>query len=83
MSRKCFICDKLYEPGRELTCSEGCHEKLVEQLTERLVAEFGEFKKMVRQSTGVAYRVPVRDIIEKGVKEEELNQYPLWEGNNE
>jgi len=43
-----------------------------------LVVEFGEFKKVVRKTTGVAYKVPTRDIIEHGVKEQELDRYPLW-----
>lgn len=58
-----------------MTCSEQCHEELVR----RLLAEFGEFKKVVRMSTGIAYKVPTRDIIERGIREEELDQYPLWE----
>jgi len=41
--RKCFICRKLYEEGREMTCSDACHDELVKRLT----AEFGEFKKVV------------------------------------
>jgi len=72
---KCLICHQVYEGGRELTCSDQCHEELVKQL----VAEFGEFKKVVRMTTGVAYKVPTRDIIEHGVKEQELDRYPLWE----
>lgn len=75
MSYICLICGKLYEPGSELTCSDNCHEELVK----RLIAEFGEFKKVVRASTGVAYKVPTRDIIECGLKEQDLDQYPLWE----
>lgn len=73
--RKCFICLKYYEGGRELTCSDECHEELVR----RLVAEFGEFKKVVRASTGVAYKVPTSDIIESGLREQDLDRYPLWE----
>lgn len=76
---KCFICDREYEPGREMTCSDECHEKLVE----RLIAGFGEFKKVVRQRTDIAYKVPTMDILEKGVSEDELDQYPLWEEDNE
>jgi len=76
---RCLICLKTYEVGRELTCSDGCHEELVRQL----IASFGEFKKVVRQSTGVAYKVPTRDIIERGLKEEELDQYPLWGGDKD
>lgn len=72
---KCIICQQIYDRGRGLTCSDECHEELVR----RLVAEFGEFKKVIRLSTGVAYKVPTRDIIEKGLMEEELARYPLWE----
>jgi len=57
-----------------LTCSDDCHQELVR----RLIAQFGEFKKVVRQSTGVAYRVPTIDIIEKGVREQDLDHYPQW-----
>lgn len=72
---KCLICSKMYSGVRLLTCSDGCHEELVK----RLIADLGEFKKVVRQSTGVAYKVPTKDIIERGLKEENLDQYPLWE----
>ena len=73
----CFVCLKFYEQGRLLTCSDDCHQELVR----RLIAEFGEFKKVVRASTGIAYRVPTRDIFEKGLKEEDLDRYPVWEDN--
>ena len=69
----CLICDKLYDEGREWTCSDGCYEALVS----RLIAEFGKFKKVVRQTIGVAYRVPTRDILDKGLREE-LGRYPVW-----
>jgi hypothetical protein len=73
--RKCFICGKLYEGGREMTCSDACHAELVT----RLIAEFGEFKKVVDQTTGTAYRVPTREIIEKGIRWRDLSRYPKWE----
>lgn len=72
---RCVICQNLYEPGREMTCSDGCHEELISHL----IAEFGEFKKVVSMSTGIAYRVPTRDIFDLGIKEQELDQYPIWE----
>lgn len=72
---RCVICQKQYEPGREMTCSDGCHQELVR----RLIVEFGEFKKVVRMSTGIAYRVPIKDIFDPGIKEQELDQYPIWE----
>lgn len=71
----CAICGEIYNQGREYTCSDECHEEFVR----RLIADFGEFKKVVRAATGVAYRVPTRDIIEKGLREQDLDQYPLWE----
>lgn len=37
-----------------------------------------DFIKVVRASTGVAYKVPIKDTIEKGVREEDLDRYPLW-----
>jgi hypothetical protein len=73
--QKCFICDKPCSVAGTITCSQGCHEELMN----RLVAQWGEFKKVVRASTGVAYKVPTRDIIDHGIKEKDLDQYPLWE----
>ena len=58
-----------------MTCSDACHDELVS----RLIAEFGEFKKVADQTTGIAYKVPTRDIIEKGIRWRDLNRYPLWE----
>jgi len=75
--RRCVICQQLYEGGRELTCSDEHHEELVR----RLLDGFGEFKKVIRLSTGVAYKVPTMDIIEKVLKEENLDRYPIWEEN--
>ena len=72
---RCVICFEYYEPGRQFTCSDKCHDLLVSRIVER----FGEFKKVVRQRTGVAYKVPSRDILEWGVREQDLDRYPLWE----
>jgi len=71
----CVICGQPYFGGRQFTCSDACHDELVN----RLIAKYGEFKKVVRMSTGEAFKVPTRDIIEKGVREQELDQYPEWE----
>ncbi len=71
----CVVCGKQYLRGRQQTCSDVCHEELVK----RLVARFGPFKRIVRVSTGVAYKVPTRDLIEKGLREQDLDQYPTWE----
>ncbi|MBA7635932.1 hypothetical protein ES703_43543 [subsurface metagenome] len=71
----CVICGITYDQGREMTCSDACHEKLIG----RLIAEFGEFKKVVRASTGEVFKVPTRDILENGIRAQELDQYPKFE----
>jgi len=40
-----------------------------------LIARFGEFKKVVRMRTGVAYKVSTRDILEKGISEQDLDRF--------
>lgn len=76
MAGFCAVCGKPKAGSRRLlTCSDGCHERLVE----RLVREFGEFKRVVDAETGKAYKVPVRDILELGLKREDLVRYPPWE----
>jgi hypothetical protein len=73
--RTCAVCGRVYSGDREITCSDDCHTEMVS----RFVAEFGEFKKVVRTSTGVAYKVPTRDILECGIKEQDLDRYPPWD----
>jgi len=68
----CVICGTLYFGGRQFTCSDACHEELVS----RIIAKYGEFKIVARMSTGEAFKVPTRDIIEKGVREQDLDVYP-------
>ena len=76
----CAICGKpMAESRRILTCSGECHERLVE----RLVREFGEFKRVVDAETGKAYKVPTRRIIESGLKYTELRQFPEWSDEDE
>jgi hypothetical protein len=47
------------------------------------VKKIGEFKKVVRIMTGEAFRVPTRDILENGLREQDLDKYPKWEETNE
>ena len=70
----CVVCGKAYVGGRLYTCSQACHERLVGLLVE----DFGEFKRVVDAETGKAYRVPTRDIIEKGLRHADLVKYPEW-----
>jgi hypothetical protein len=72
--RFCAVCGKPYVNGRLYTCSEGCHKRLVDEL----VKEFGEFEKVV-DAEGTAHEVPTREILEHGLKCEDLKKYPEWE----
>jgi len=44
---------------------------------ETIIKDYGEFKKVVNHR-GVAYKVPTIVIIREGIKEDELDQFPLW-----
>lgn len=73
----CIVCGKSYPrypDCRALTCSEPCHQKLVD----RLVKEFGEFKRVVDVHTEKAYKAPTAHIIEHGLKYEDLPKFPEW-----
>jgi len=69
----CVICDKPTIIGK-MTCCDICHEKFVE-FCER---QYGISKKVTDQTTGISYKVPTRDIIEIGLKWENLTKYPRW-----
>ena len=73
-SRVCVVCGTLYTVGRMYTCSEKCHKKMVDALVE----EFGEFKKIIDAETGVAYKVPTTEVLERGLWHEDLKKYPKW-----
>jgi len=73
-SSNCVVCGKGHLSGRLYTCSEECHQKFID----RLVAEFGEYKKVLDVETGRSYRVPTRDIIEGGLRQRDLAKYPEW-----
>ena len=70
MMKKCVICGKEHN-CREYTCSDECHN-LFKQI---LIREFGEYKIVVDLATEKEYRVPIVDIIEKGLKQEDLKKY--------
>ncbi len=82
----CIICnnpcpgtsEERYVVLRAVTCSKECHEELVRRFEEVC----GKFKKVVRTATGEAFCVPMRNIIEFGIKEQELDKYPRWPSEN-
>ena len=73
-TRICMSCGKAYSYGRLYTCSEACHKKFVFGL----ICHFGKHKRVIDAVTGKAYRVPTRDIIEKGLRHADLVKYPEW-----
>ena len=58
--------------GYLVTCSNECHEELIL----RLELKFGIYKKVTDQETMKTYKVPLRDLIEKGLKKQDLKHYP-------
>ncbi len=45
---------------------------------ERLIEEFGKYKKVIDKESGVSYRVPTHDIITKGIKQQDLDKYEVY-----
>ena len=45
-------------------------------LVDKLEREFGTYKKVTDLETGNIYTVPTRDIVEKGLKQQDLKKYP-------
>ena len=74
----CVICGRPVPlPGFAITCSAGCHEQFVADCERK----FGRYKKVVSVETGLAYKVPTREIIERGLKFSDLPNYPPWDGD--
>ena len=69
----CIICSLPVTAGR-ITCSEKCHSEFI-KFGEK---KFGITKKVVDASTGISYKVPTKDIIEKGLAWKDLIKYPIW-----
>jgi len=68
----CVVCGKNHN-YREHTCSDECHDLFKQNLLD----EFGEYKTVVDLATGKEHRVPTADIIEKGLRQEDLKIYPI------
>ncbi len=45
----------------------------------KIIKESGEYQKVVDGVSGVEYKVPTKDIITKGLKQQDLDKYPIWE----
>lgn len=72
----CVICKgPIIDSNDSITCSTVCHEILVKFLE----MVFGTAKKVIDMNTNLEYRIPTRDIIEKGLNHDDLTKYPLWD----
>lgn len=74
---KSTCCEADVENMQKTTCSEECHHQLVNNIE----LQFGKFKKVVDMTTNIEYRVPTKDIIEKGLNQDQLTIYPKWSEN--
>jgi predicted nucleic acid-binding Zn ribbon protein len=73
--KKCIVCKEAIVHSKYMfTCSDLCHEKFVVDCENR----FGVEKRVTDFETKISYRVPIRDIIDAGLKYEDLAKYPLW-----
>lgn len=75
----CVICNTPITIVGRMTCSEKCHEEFIKLGDEK----FGITKKVIDTTTGIAYKIPTRDIIEKGLAWKDLTKYPIWEEKEE
>jgi hypothetical protein len=69
----CIMCGLSVIAGR-MTCSEKCHDEFIKFCEKK----FGIKKKVVDITTGIAYSVPTRVIIEKGLEGKDLINFPAW-----
>ncbi len=46
-----------------------------------IIKDYGEFKKVTNHK-GISYKVPTIIILREGIREEELDHFPLW-GNDD
>lgn len=71
---KSVCCNSDVEIHSKMTCSKNCQEKFILKMIEK----FGLFKKVVDIESDIAYKVPTRLIIEEGLRQEDLKNYPIW-----
>jgi len=69
---QCWICGASLGGEYKVTCSDDCHETLIQKME----LTFGNYKLVTDLDTMKVHRVPLRSIIEKGLKQEDLKYYP-------
>ncbi len=71
---KSACCDVDVLNHQNITCSEECHSKFVE----KMLAEFGNYKKITDEDSGLSYKVPTKQIVEEGITQDQLKNFPFW-----
>jgi RNA polymerase subunit RPABC4/transcription elongation factor Spt4 len=77
--KECKNCHRLFDNMLyEFTCSPMCHDMYVENCIQNLITILGTDTKIITDSvSGLRYSVPIRDILTKGLKYQDLSKYPL------
>jgi len=74
MDVKSVCCNADIESHQKITCGDYCHEKFII----KMLQEHGLFKKVVDIESGISYKIPTRLIIEEGLRQKDLKNYPTW-----
>ena len=59
---------------QKITCSDICHDKFVELL----IGDKGKYQKIIDIESGKAHKIPTIVVIEEGITQPQLKNYPLW-----
>ncbi len=71
---KSICCNSGVNVQQKITCSDLCHFRFVEYVIE----EKGKYQKVIDVETGKTHRVPRRLIIEEGLTQPHLKEFPEW-----
>lgn len=74
MDVKSGCCNADIESHTKITCGNYCHEKFIL----KMIHEHGLYKKVIDQESSIAYKIPTRLIIEDGLRQQDLKNYPRW-----
>jgi len=44
-----------------------------------MIEEFGEYKKITDETSGISYKVSTKQIIEEGITQDQLKDFSLWD----
>lgn len=74
MDVKSKCCNSDIEMSNIITCGKHCHDLFVI----KKIVEDGLFKKIIDATSGIAYKIPTKLIIEEGIRQQDLKKFPEW-----